>query len=730
MKTRVFILFLILFFIVTIQLTAVYHKVSEKNLYYFTSFIAKKDNTLLIGTDESSYDPLFVINVEDIMNPQIIGEYGGFQNPKEICIIDTFIYISDDSGNLKIGNISNPNNIIFTEKNFDLAINSLKPEEPYIYLGSEQGFFVLDTSSPQDPVVIDSLDTPEIADLTLNNNTVYALTENGVYMIDISIPQEISLESVFVEDFSDPISIAYLDDHIYILGDWCHFYSYDISNIQQPTLVADRYSPGKPQNLFVKDSLLFASDPLYGVGIYDNSNPSEITLVNNYVTPREAIDCCMNKDYLFIADWSYGLEIVERNDSPNPHLIQNCFRDDLIMLDYLDWTNCIYFTDNYKGFGLFEKSDPQAMPVFPFDSTAVGSLSCYGNYVYVSYSGGILIYDCEDPLEPVLVNDYPHGINYMKVQPPYAYGTSIDRLKIYSLDDPTTPNYLGNIPINGLWDYDYDVSDSVICMYGYDSVHPYTYGLYFYNTYQSGTPAELALLELDHAIFEIKIFGSIVLAAYYNESWYGSSTGFYVINIDNPTNPTILDNITVHLDNTKLFYTGFGSIRFAKKNNTLVVADNSNNRIITYDCNDFSNLEIVDEFWWNHKTTNMNFSGNELITCNFGNGITVMDWSDMLAVDEPPILEESSCLNVFPNPTSSLTHISFNVNHQSEIKLGLYNVKGQKIISIINEVYNRGKYTIEWNVNSISDNNISQGIYFLGLEQGGVIQDVEKVIIF
>lgn len=718
-----------MFFVITCQLTAIYHKVSEKNLYYFTNFIAKKNNILFMGGDESGSDPIFVIDVTDIFNPQVIGQYFGFQNPKEICINDTIIYISDDSEILKIGNITDPNNIIFTEKNLNLNINSLKSDDSYIYLGSDQGFYVLNLTTPEDPVVIDSLVTSEIADLCINNSIAYALTESGVYIIDISSPQDIGLLSLFAENFADPISIAYLDDHLYILGNWCHFYSYDISSIQQPILVADRYSPGKPQNLFAKDSLLFASDPLYGVGIYDNSDPSKITLVNNYVTPREAIDCCMNEDYLFIADWTYGLEIIERDEDQNPYLIQNCFRDDLIMLDYLDWNDCIYFTDNYKGFGLFEKNDSLAIPVFPFDSTAVGSLSCFGNYVYVSYLGGILIYDCEEPLQPELVTDYPHGINHMKIQPPYAYGSSIDRLRIYSLDDPTAPNNIGHIPINGLMDYDYDVSDSVICMYGYDSVHPYTYGLYIYNTYQTGTPTELALLELDHEIFEIEVFGSIVLAAYYNETWYGSSTGFYIIDITDPANPEILDNIIVHSDDSKPFYTGFGSIRFAKKNNSLVVADNSNNRIITYDCSDFSDLEIVDEFWWNYKITNMSFSGNELITCNFGNGITVMDWSDMLAVDIPQIPDENASINAFPNPAKSLAHIKFTLKKRSEIKLNLYNIKGQKVISILNDVYNIGEHTIDWNVESFIKRNISQGIYFLGFIQDGLVQDVEKIVI-
>ncbi|MCD6329703.1 MAG: T9SS type A sorting domain-containing protein, partial [Candidatus Cloacimonetes bacterium] len=240
---------------------------------------------------------------------------------------------------------------------------------------------------------------------------------------------------------------------------------------------------------------------------------------------------------------------------------------------------------------------------------------------------------------------------------------------------------------------------------------------------------QLSLTEFDHEIFELEVFDNIALAAYYNLTWYGSDTGFYIIDISDPYDPEILDHIIVHENPSKISFGGFGSILFTKNGNTLVVADNSNNRLITYECTDFSNLQIKDEFWWNFKTTEMAFNGNKLITCNFGNGITVLDWSDFLDVDEPHEQVKENNLFVYPNPVSISTNISFIIQKTSRIKIALYNIKGQKITSITDDIYMPGEHTIEWNGNSFIINGYSSGIYLIGFEKDGVMLDVQKVIL-
>ncbi len=716
-------------------LYGVYHKIAEQNLYYFTSSIAMKDNTVFVGTNDgpTGNHPLMVIDVQNPFSPQIIGNYGGFQNIKEICVHDTVIYLAHDSGGLTIGNITNPNDITMTNQFNGLTFNSIKAQDDYAFAGTDLGFIVMNISSPQNPSLVDTLYTNEILDVFIYDNTGYALTESNVYIIDISNPNETTIIGIYSRNFSDPVSIVYHNNYVYI-ADWMRIYIINVTNPQYPFLAGSLFRPGVPQSLFIQNDKLYATDQVFGFSEYDVSNPTELVLVNNYVSPRDAVDCCMNDDYVFIADWAYGLDIIERDDSPNPYLIHNFYGDNMIISDFLQKGQYIYFTDIYSGLGIFDRNNPSAPPIFPAGYYLAGGIDAYGSYLYVSYSSwdagcpnAYMIYKCEDPLDPEFVNHFSCDEFYnLQIIDGYMYINFVDRLRIFELSDPGNPEYLGYV---GMYINDYCVSDSVICAYGYCTQVSKVYGLYLYNTFQSGYPNEISFLELNHEIFELELFDTIVLAAYYNESWYGSSTGFYVVDISDPACPEILDHIIVHQDESRIFFSGFGSIRFAKNNNTLVVADNSNNRFITYDCTDFANLQIKDEYWWNYKTTGISFNNNELITCNFGNGITVLDWTDNLGVDDPQISDLGFAIKVFPNPIFSSTNISFSIKETGNIKITLYNIKGQKIISIIDDMYMPGEHTIEWNGSSFLNNGYSSGVYLMGLEKDGVVLDVQKVIL-
>ena len=731
MKQKIIVSSMLAVFLITIPLYAVYHKITEKNLYYFTSCISMKDDIVFIGTDELYSNPLFVINVEDPYNPNIIGQYGGFGGIKEICVYDTVIYVAHGGSNLTIGNITDPGNVAMTECCSGITFHSIKTKNEYAFAGTDIGLIVLDIASPEQPVIIDTLNITGIERITLNQNDAYVLTDEGFYIIDISDPSNSVIEGMYQVDLLLPTGIAYHNNYVYVTTR-NHILVFDVSYPQNPEFVFDKYHYGFPNDLYVNDSILYTCGSLYGFGAFDISDPLDVKLMNNYVAPREAVASCMDDDYVYVVDWAYGLQIIERNDSPNQYLIKNISQDSIIVSDFKLNGQYIYFADIFNGFGIFDCNDMSSNPIFPLGPSLAGEIALYGDYVYLSSStweaalpDGYMIINCEDPLSPELIGEYScDDYGGLLVADGYMYRCILEHLKIFDLNNPENPEYLGNI--HSYIDA-YDVSDSLIC---FSKSYTNPAEIHLYNTYDYGSPQQISVLELqNHEIFELGIFDTIVLAAYYNESWYSSRSGFYVIDISDPQNPEMLDHIILNTDDYKMFFSGFRSIKFAKNNNTLVVADNANNRLITYDCTDFSNLQIKDEFWWNYKTTDLSFNGNDLITCNFGNGITIMDWTDNLDIDDPEVSTTDFNIKVFPNPITPSTNISFSVKERSKIKIDMYNIKGQKISSIIDNIYMPGEHTIELNVNSISNSDYSSGVYLIGFKKDGVVFDVQKVIL-
>jgi hypothetical protein len=71
-----------------------------------------------------------------------------------------------------------------------------------------------------------------------------------------------------------------------------------------------------------------------------------------------------------------------------------------------------------------------------------------------------------------------------------------------------------------------------------------------------------------------------------------------------------------------------------------------------------------------------------------------------------------------PNPFNPSTVIDFAVPSTSKVNLAVYNVLGQKVVTLINEVKEAGTYKIKWNGNDEKGASVASGVYFYKMESG------------
>ncbi len=86
-------------------------------------------------------------------------------------------------------------------------------------------------------------------------------------------------------------------------------------------------------------------------------------------------------------------------------------------------------------------------------------------------------------------------------------------------------------------------------------------------------------------------------------------------------------------------------------------------------------------------------------------------------------------LSNYPNPFNPLTTISFTIPIAAEVKLNIYNIKGQKVKTLTNEKYSKGKYNLTWNGLSDKNEAVSSGVYFYKLNINGKTEDVKKCLL-
>lgn len=78
----------------------------------------------------------------------------------------------------------------------------------------------------------------------------------------------------------------------------------------------------------------------------------------------------------------------------------------------------------------------------------------------------------------------------------------------------------------------------------------------------------------------------------------------------------------------------------------------------------------------------------------------------------------------YPNPFNSSTTISFSLKDNSHVEIVIYNVKGERVSTIMNENRDSGIHTFRWD-----GTDLSAGIYFIKLKIDDKISDIQKTII-
>jgi hypothetical protein len=70
----------------------------------------------------------------------------------------------------------------------------------------------------------------------------------------------------------------------------------------------------------------------------------------------------------------------------------------------------------------------------------------------------------------------------------------------------------------------------------------------------------------------------------------------------------------------------------------------------------------------------------------------------------------------YPNPFNPVTNIQFNIAKEGEVRLNVYNVKGQKVKTLVSENMMPGNHEVIWNGDDNSGNKVSSGVYFYRLQ--------------
>jgi photosystem II stability/assembly factor-like uncharacterized protein len=90
-----------------------------------------------------------------------------------------------------------------------------------------------------------------------------------------------------------------------------------------------------------------------------------------------------------------------------------------------------------------------------------------------------------------------------------------------------------------------------------------------------------------------------------------------------------------------------------------------------------------------------------------------------IGISDPDISPEANAVNVFPNPFSHETTIFFDLDAQNTVSLEIYNIKGEKVKTLIQDVVmEKGTHLAIWDGTGDNPSNDNSGVYFYRLNAG------------
>ncbi len=97
--------------------------------------------------------------------------------------------------------------------------------------------------------------------------------------------------------------------------------------------------------------------------------------------------------------------------------------------------------------------------------------------------------------------------------------------------------------------------------------------------------------------------------------------------------------------------------------------------------------------------------------------ISVSECKDFLQIrlgktEEPPLPSVTKLLGNYPNPFNPETTISFDLAEQCPVTIEVFNIKGQKVRTLVRDSYAPGHHSVVWNGTDAKGGTVSSGVYF------------------
>lgn len=562
------------------------------------------------------YDGVYLVDVSDVANPQILSQYPARFKVEHSFPKDNLLFMTESDSGLTILDVTDPSQpeLLSIIRDIDrpqrvfaqgdiavvagrLALHILKIADP---THTER------TASYIPPKPDGAYSNPVVQNVILKDNIAYvglSTPDMFMHILDLSNPSNPKLLNSY-----KPSDVDHLSDIDMVLEDSLLFYGSDVIDVSDPMIprLIHQYRPYACRGMDVYDEKIYVARHNWFL-VYDLRGMKDSLNIYTYMGYHEwpgwteSVIGRDNDTLIFAAVNDAGpieAEIfsINVNDPQNPIIIGRCENP------IQDKCRALYIQGDYlySGKYIFDVSDPSNMNIIgqfsgSFSVSSVADIFIHDNLAFLvigalfgtgSYTDGLYVYDIADPQMPIYISRYDADINFLSnnnvvVRDTIAYLTTENGLHIINYADPATPLLISIYSDNPCASL--DISDSLAYLLTNrnfdiidisDPTFPVQLGFYEHYPY-FGSPEGIAIGE-----------NYAYVATYH--------TNLRVIDISNPLDPFLAETYRTPSEVTYDIFARDGIIYLADHNGLMVLKAISKADYLCGDINADGTVNVTD----------------------------------------------------------------------------------------------------------------------------------------
>jgi hypothetical protein len=109
----------------------------------------------------------------------------------------------------------------------------------------------------------------------------------------------------------------------------------------------------------------------------------------------------------------------------------------------------------------------------------------------------------------------------------------------------------------------------------------------------------------------------------------------------------------------------------------------------------------------------------------------VINFNEVARMTSAPdrIPRQNALYQNFPNPFNPVTTITYDLAGTEDVKLAVFNIRGQRVRELVNEAQPAGQHRAEWDGKDRNGQRVASGVYFYRLEAGSYTRTFKMVLL-